>query len=183
MGATHGDVCLADSATTHTILKNKKYFTCLKEEKTNVCTIAGSTKLIDGSGRANILLPNGTNIEIQEALYSPKSKRNLLSFNDIRRNGFHVETANENGVEYLYITRSNLNKKSVLEKLQALSSGLYYMKICAVESHALVNQKFTDKNKFIVWHDRFGHPGSLMMRKIIENSRGHLLENQKNSSN
>ena len=32
---------------------------------------------------------------------------------------------------------------------------------------------------FIVWHDRLGHPGSIMMRKIIENSCGHSLKNQK----
>jgi hypothetical protein len=29
------------------------------------------------------------------------------------------------------------------------------------------------------WHDRLGHPGTIMMRRIIENSHGHPLKNQK----
>ena len=31
---------------------------------------------------------------------------------------------------------------------------------------------------FTVWHDRLGHPGSTMMRKIIEKSCGHKLKRQ-----
>ena len=48
------DICLINSATTHTILKNKKYFSYLKMGETNVNTISGSAKLIEGSGRATI---------------------------------------------------------------------------------------------------------------------------------
>ena len=69
--------------------------------------------------------------------------------------------------------------KVILEKLPSLSSGLYYTKINAIESHAIVNQKFTSPNEFITWHDQLGHPGTTMMRKIIENSHGHSLKNQK----
>jgi hypothetical protein len=32
---------------------------------------------------------------------------------------------------------------------------------------------------FMLWHDRLGHPGTIMMRQIIENSHGHPLKNQK----
>ncbi|GAV75933.1 hypothetical protein CFOL_v3_19409 [Cephalotus follicularis] len=35
-------------------------------------------------------------MRITDALYSTKSRRNLLSFKDIRRNGYHIETTNEN---------------------------------------------------------------------------------------
>ena len=82
------DICLLDSATTHTILKNQKFFSELsKNFSAKVSTIAGSANIIDGSGRAHIILPNGTHIFIQNALYSSNSKRNLLSFKDIRMNG------------------------------------------------------------------------------------------------
>ena len=30
-----------------------------------------------------------------------------------------------------------------------------------------------------MWHDRLGHPGSIMMRRIIENSHVHTLKDQK----
>ena len=87
-----GDLCLADSATSHTILKNKKYFSHLINREASVSTITCSAKIIEGSGRANIILPMGAQLEIVDALYSPKSQRNLLSFKDIRRNGYHIET-------------------------------------------------------------------------------------------
>ena len=41
------------------------------------------------------MLQNGTRFHINDALYSSKSTRNFLSFKDICRNGFHIETVNE----------------------------------------------------------------------------------------
>ena len=41
------------------------------------------------------MLPKGTKLCIDDALYSSKSSRNLLSFKDIRYNGYHIETNNE----------------------------------------------------------------------------------------
>ena len=50
--------------------------------------------------------------------------------------------------------------------------------LCKVEINFVVNHKFTNNNKFNVWHDRLGHPETTMMRKIIENSCGHSLKCQ-----
>ena len=105
------DVCLVDCATTHTILRDKRYFLELTLMKVNVSTISGTTNLVEGSGIANITLPNGTRFHINDALYSSKSRRNLLSFKDIRRNGYHIETMNEDNVIIftllpLYLARS-----------------------------------------------------------------------------
>ena len=96
------ELCLADSATTHTILKDKKYFSQLTLVEANVNTISGPADLIEGSGRANIMLSGGTTFMINDALFSSRSRRNLLSFKDIRRNGYHIETKNEDNTEYLY---------------------------------------------------------------------------------
>ncbi|XP_049348517.1 uncharacterized protein LOC125813072 [Solanum verrucosum] len=176
---SNGDMCLLDSATTNTILREKKYFSTLIVKKAYVNTISGSAKLIEGSGRAALLLPGGTILTIENALYCSKSQRNLLSFKVIRQNGYHVETANEGKIEYLYITTIKLGQKYVHEKLPAFSSGLYHTSISMVESHAIVNKGLSNSNDFIIWHDRLGHPGYNMMRKIIENSHGHTLKNQK----
>ena len=78
------DVCLTDCATTHTILLHKRYFLELTLIKANVSTISSTTNLVEGSGRANITEPNGTRFHINDVLYSSKSRRNLLSFKDIR---------------------------------------------------------------------------------------------------
>ena len=48
-----------------------------------------------------------------------------------------------------------------------------------IEAHSIVNQKFTDLKTFVLWHDRIGHPGSIMMRRIIENSNEHSFKNLK----
>ena len=138
----NGGMCLTDSATTHTILKDKKYFSHLTISNAHVNVILGSSKLIEDSERAIILLPKYTKFVIDDTLYSTKSQRNLLSFKDIRLNGYHIETMNEKNIEYLYITNVECGKKYILEKLPVFSSGLYYTHISAIEAHVTTNQKF-----------------------------------------
>ena len=108
---TEDDVCLANCATTRTILRDERHFLKLTLIKANVSTIYGTTNLVEGSGRVNITLSNETRFHINDALYSRKSKRNLLSFKYIRRNVYHIETMNEDNVIIftllpLYLARS-----------------------------------------------------------------------------
>ncbi|BAB02592.1 retroelement pol polyprotein-like [Arabidopsis thaliana] len=127
-------------------------------KEASVTTVTGNAKIIEGSGRANISMPMGTQLEIVDALYSPKSQRNLLSFKDIRRNGYHIETMSEGSIKYLQITSNIQGSKNILEKLLAFSTGLYYTTINTIEVNAIVNQKSTENIK--VWHDRISveHP-------------------------
>ena len=60
VGHKDEDICLIDSATTHTILKDRKYFSHIRNGRASVNTIAGNTRIIEGSGRAIIILPKGT---------------------------------------------------------------------------------------------------------------------------
>ena len=133
------DTCLADCATTHTILHYKKLFSNLSLVKTNVNIISGPVDLIQDSGRATIILPRGTKIHINDALYYAKSKWNLLSFKDIRRNGYHIETMNDDSNEYLLITSIIFGKKHVLEKLTSYSCRLYQTIIKPIESYAVMS--------------------------------------------
>ena len=49
-----------------------------------------------------LLLHGEIQIHIDDVLYSCKSQKNLLSFKNIRRNGYHVETTNEKkNIEYM----------------------------------------------------------------------------------
>ena len=125
------------------------------------------------------MLPNGTRFHITDVLYSRKSTKNLLSFKDIRQNGYHIETMNEGNKECLYITSIIYGKKIVAKKLSAFSSRLYHTTIKPIESYTVMNQKFDDSKIFTLWHNRLGHPGSSMMRRIIEQSHGHPIKNQK----
>jgi hypothetical protein len=173
------DLCLVDSCITHTILRDKKYFQYLILNKASVNIVSSLSNLIEGSGRANIILPKGTKFCIDGALCSSKSRGNLISFKDIRLNGYHVETTNEGSDEYLYITSIILGQKLILKKLSVFSSGLYYTTIRTIKSHVVMHQKCSNPKMFMLCHDRLGHSGIIMMRRIIENSHGHFLKNQK----
>ena len=52
-------LCLVDSATTHTILKDRKLFHTLIEKRGSVTTIANDNVLIVGFERASLILPMG----------------------------------------------------------------------------------------------------------------------------
>ena len=84
------DLCLANYATTYIILWDKIYFLEFTLIKVNVSTISGTTNLVEDSERVNIMLSNGTRFYINDTLYSSKSRRKLLNFKDIRRNGYHI---------------------------------------------------------------------------------------------
>ena len=170
-----GDACLADCATTHTILCDKKYFSNFSLAQSNVHTISDHVNLIKGFSKATIIPPKGTKLQIEDALYYNKSSRNLLSFKYICRNGYHIETMNHDANEYLLITSIIFGQKCILEQLPSLSCGLYQTTIRFIESYAVMNQKFNDSNAFLLWHERLGHPKISMMRRIIQNSNGYPL--------
>ena len=118
--------------------------------QSNVHSISGPIDLIKGPGRATIIIPKGTKFQIEDALYSNKSSRNLLSFKDIRRNGYHIETMNHDENEYLFITSIISGQKCILEQLPSLSCGLYQTTIRSIEFYAVMNQKFNDSNAFLL---------------------------------
>ena len=75
------ELCLTDSATTHTILKDKKYFSQLILVEANVNTISGPADLIEGSARANIMLSGGTTL--LTTLYSLADPKEIYLFSKI----------------------------------------------------------------------------------------------------
>ncbi|CAM8902104.1 unnamed protein product [Rhodiola kirilowii] len=56
-----------------------------------------------------------------------------------------------------------------------LPTGLHYTYLNAIESNMVVIKP----SALTTWHDQLGHPGSTMMRRILENSQGHPLKDQK----
>ena len=109
----------------------------------NVTTISSNANCIEGFRRTNILFLGRTKFIIDDALLSTKSKINLLSFKDIQRNGYYMETMNEDDIEYLYITSIVSCEKCVLEKLFVFSFVLYYTNISTIEVHATMNHVVT----------------------------------------
>ena len=121
------------------------------------------------------MLSNGTFLTIDEALYSPRFEKTLLSFKDIRDNNFHVETHVENRVEFLCITSYEYGQKRILEKMERIPSGLYTTTIRPIESHYVAGPTTGTAHEITLWHDRLGHPGRIAMRRILKSSHGHPL--------
>jgi hypothetical protein len=90
------EMCLMDSCTTNSILRETKYFQTLTRRSRNVLTIVGRDATIVGSRRATITLPNGMQVTVKDALQYPDSTRTFISFRDIQKSGLHVCTHEDN---------------------------------------------------------------------------------------
>jgi hypothetical protein len=172
------EMCLVDSCTTNTVLREVRYFQTLTKREGMVLTIAGRDAMIVGSGKATGTLPMDTQINIKEALLYFDSTRTLLSYRDIRKNRIHVETHEENKGEFLLFIKDIGQGKETLEKVPSLPSGLYYTYIKPV-SYVAYKVIFQNVDTFQTWHDHLGHPGVRMMRKIIGSSIGHSVSDKK----
>ena len=85
VASTHLEVALLDSATTHMILRNLLFFSFIGNniEAWQVCqvhTIAGRRDFKFHKGQATIVLPGGTTLLIDRAMYAPSAHRSLISF-------------------------------------------------------------------------------------------------------
>ena len=112
---------------------------------------------------------------ITEALYSLRSSRTFMSFKDIRENEYHVETAHENDVDFLYMTSNTYGEKRILEKLRCLSSCPYVTTIHLIENNFIIRLTSIDKSSYMLWRDRLGYPGRNTMLRIMNASHGHPL--------
>jgi hypothetical protein len=119
-------MCLVDSCTINSILRETKKLQTLTRRFKNVLTIAGRNATIVGSGRATITFPNGTQVPIENALLYPDSTRTLISFRDIRKSGLHVCTHEDNKEKFLLITKTSGYGHKILERIPSTPSRLYY---------------------------------------------------------
>ena len=87
---------MVDSATTHTILHERIYFSNLVPNLTSLTIISSLSNLIEDHEMTRLLLSNGTEITIKETLFSPHFERTLLSSKNIREKNYHAETTEEN---------------------------------------------------------------------------------------
>ena len=141
------ELCLVDSCTTNSILREMKYFQTLKKREGNIMTIVGRDVLIVGSGRATITLPMGTQITMEDALLYPDSTRTLLSFRDVCKHGFHVETHMDNKEKFLLFTKLTGYGKQICGKISLLQTGLYFTYIKPIE-HVAYKIIFQDVDTF-----------------------------------
>ena len=100
------DMCLIDSATTYTILKSNKFFSCLVMRDINVSIIYSTTNI--------------WRLWKSYYTYTKKLNRNLLSVKDICLNRYTINTNNEKDMKYLYIFMIELKKMCIGEIIKHL---------------------------------------------------------------
>ena len=122
------ELCLVDSGTRNSILREMKYFQTLAKMNGDILTIVGRDTVIVGTGRAIFTLPSGTQLTIEDALLYPDSSRTLISYRDIRKNGFHIETHEDNKEEYLLFTKDHGYGKRYMRKF------LLYCLVCTIRT-------------------------------------------------
>ena len=129
LSAANPVIALLDSAIIHTILRSPEYFKFEGYRATwhtsDIVTIAGRRNLCYREGQARVLLPGGTPILCERAMYSPNAPRSLISYRDLRANGIHITTAQVNGEEVLKLRRG----LSVLATAKVGANALYEIKI------------------------------------------------------
>ncbi|KAM1646244.1 hypothetical protein ACFXTN_007295 [Malus domestica] len=146
--------CLVDSTTMHTVLLERIYFTNFISKNALLTTFSGPSNLIKGYGKAHIMLSDGTILTIDEALYSLRFERTLLSLKNSRDNNYHTKTYVENEVEFLCITSYEYGQKHILENTERILSGLYTTTICPIESHFVAGPTSWTAHEITLWHDR-----------------------------
>lgn len=163
---SNSDCCIVDSGASHLILQDKAYFEEVTPHKGKVTTIMGQHQLEEGYGPAILILPRGTTIQLSSAIYAPNATQNLLSFKDIRENGFHIQTSSKDLEEHLHIISKTPHGTQIRETLKALLLGLYITRIRnpRVETLAATTTK--------TWHQRLGHPGTNRFYQILKNAQG-----------
>jgi hypothetical protein len=82
------EICLVDSCTINSILKEIKYFQTLTKRTRNILIIGLRDVSIVGSGKAIITLSMGTQITIKNTLLYLNLTHTLLSYRDIRKMGY-----------------------------------------------------------------------------------------------
>ena len=180
------NIALLDSASTHTILQDQAFFEFkTRNEAWQTCdliTIAGKRNFRFREGRAHIVLPGGTPLICERAMYAPGAPRSLISYRDLRANEIQVSTAQEKGEEVLELRRG----PSLLAVAHASDTGLYELPIRGGESSirpassrsggrssAPQASFLTTNSRADLWHRRLGHPGTTMMRRMIPLLGGH----------
>ena len=192
------DVALLDSASTHTILTDPRFFEFPKEQTSwqycKITTMAESRDLKFREGRAKVMLPGGHTFTCAGAMFAPEAPRSLISYKDLRANDIHISTAMDRGEEMLELRRG----QSLLATAAAGDEGLYKLvlqtsspvsptdvdEVCMAAWPAgpeLINCNLAQNvskdtmAKPDLWHRRLGHPGETVLRQMLPLVVGHNL--------
>ena len=130
----------------------------------NVTTTDGNPYSVDRIGNANVLSDEGPGIKLQNVLYVPSLRRNLMSVKSLTDTGLFVYFTNKNCLfhkQELFISQTRIVSSSLdnLPSLLAIgqcdhSNGLYRF---LQHSPKISINNVSTSSITELWHKRFGH--------------------------
>jgi len=171
------EICLVDSGTTNSILREIKYFQTLTKSKGNILKIVGRKIVIEALDEP-----------LLHSLWVQRSQSRMQSCIPIQLIPYWViEISTKMGkilgpvtkiMRILIITKDNRYGRDTIERIPSTPSRLYYSYIKPIQhvAHIVI---FHNVNAFQTWHDCLCHPGTGMVRKITSSFVGHSLTNAK----
>ncbi|KAG0587687.1 hypothetical protein KC19_2G183600 [Ceratodon purpureus] len=164
-----GDMALLDSGSTHTILRDPRYFDFSRQESETwrhgptasrrdseawrtceLSTVAGKRKMTFREGRAKVKLPGGATLIYSHAMFAPEAQRSLISFRDLRAHGIHALTAIRDGEEILNLMQGD----KCLATARCGANGLYEIPIsCLSEGQTLAQEDGSPRSDHVQKND------------------------------
>ena len=150
-------------ATSHMTGKKVFFHNIDKNMKGRVKFGDGSTIPFEGKGNINVTLKNGEILLIQNVLYLPDLKTNILSLEKLDDQG--CKTSLSNGFLTIHDRAGRL-----LTKTKKTSGNMYKMKIDINERCNLIKE---EESEAWLWHKRFCHQSFYTLHDMI---RGDLVK-------
>ena len=197
--SSNDEITLLDSASTHTILRSREFFDFPAEnmtwKNTHVTTIAGCKNLTFLEGDATIWLPGNHPVKCKDAMYAPNAPRSLICYQDLRANDIHISTKLVKDEEALALRQGERVLATAIEGAE----GLYQIAIKAISPVprdvedigdvvrergpcAITPNLVCKHNLYLmaatisyIWHKRFGHHGTTILKRMIPLIAGHNL--------
>ena len=161
----HDSIFFLDSCTTHTIIKDLKFFVEIQSQQISIGTIGpNATDIGDGYGPA-ILLIDDIRLEVPTAIYAPRAMRQLISFRDLSINQVNFFNERDMITNENYLVLSKVVDTNALKTVKChMQPDGFYVISAKPTVQAITNTTNCSVN---VWHARMGHPGITAQRRLV----------------
>ncbi|MBW0537707.1 hypothetical protein O181_077422 [Austropuccinia psidii MF-1] len=144
---------VVDCGATHHMFNNKAFFVSLSNSE-NISIVTGdanSTLMACGIGTVNLVC-NSKLITLENCLYVPKLKCNLVSLLELFKNQLTIHCQSDKFI---------LQSKNEIILDGNITNRLMYINYCLPKSLLTFNN-----NLFTLWHNRMGHPGYSVLKSM-----------------
>ena len=155
---------ILDSGATHH-MKNVNAFESIEFDNTKVMCADGKVLIAEGKGTLNGNL-NGLNVKIENVLYLPSLKANLLSISKLSASGVDISFKNGNCI----------GSKNGKEIFTAIKSGGLYSVLLQLNQIATAHSIALKSETLMDWHKKLAHRDINVVRKLLKDSNVNFID-------